>query len=140
MIRTGSEAIVDASVVVRAIAYHEQDALDWLARASKREISAVAPDHLHAEIGNSLRKLVRGGTLTPQAAQDRLAFALDLPIKLFPVQLLAPQALALALARGISVYDALYLALALGYDAPLVTADQRLAAAAGDAACLLPPV
>ena len=39
--------------------------------------------------------------------------------------------------RGISAYDAFYLALATGYDAVLVTADRRLAAEA-DRAALLP--
>ena len=140
MFRTGSEAVLDASAIVRSVVSAQPDATSWLRQAAKREVLAVAPDHLHAEIGNALRRLVRGGLLEFEAANDRLSYALDLPIKLFPARLLAPQALTLSVARGISVYDALYLALALGYGAPLVTADRRLAAAAGAAACLLPPV
>jgi predicted nucleic acid-binding protein len=42
---------------------------------------------------------------------------------------LAPAALALALARGLSVYDAASVALAEASDAILVTADRVLAAA-----------
>ncbi len=51
--------------------------------------------------------------------------------------LLARQALGLGIVRGLSAYDASYLALALGTDAILVTADRRLAAEA-DKSALLP--
>ena len=104
-------------------------------------VTAVAPDHVYAEIANALRGYVRGGWLDPSIADERLAAALDLPLTIVPSRVLTRQALALAVTRGISAYDGLYLALALGFDATLVTADRRLAAAAaGGRVELLPPV
>lgn len=140
MFQTGSEVIIDASAVIRAVVNGSPEAMGWLDRAARQEVTAVAPDHVHAEIGNALRRLIRAGQIDADRADERLSYALDLPLAIFPGRLVARQALALSIARNISLYDALYLALALGYDAPLVTADRRLAAAAGDAACLLPPV
>jgi predicted nucleic acid-binding protein len=52
------------------------------------------------------------------------------------VWLIARQAFALAITRGISACDAAYLALALGSDAILVTADRRLAGHAERSALL----
>ena len=58
-----------------------------------------------------------------------------------PTRILARHALALAVTRRVSACDGLYLALALGFDATLVTADRWLAAAAaGGRVELLPPV
>lgn len=99
----------------------------------------MAPGHVHAEVANALRGYVRAGWVDPSTADARLSLALDLPLQLIPTSVLARQALALAMTRGVSAYDGLYLALALGFDATLVTADRRLAAAANKVA-LLPPV
>jgi predicted nucleic acid-binding protein len=49
----------------------------------------------------------------------------------------AAEAMAVALDRGLTVYDALYVVVAEALDAPLVTADRRLAAAT-EQAILLP--
>ncbi len=104
-------------------------------------MQAVAPDLVHAEVANALRKYVNGRGLPAEAADERLSLTLDLPLTIVPSRSLARQALALAVTRGVSAYDGLYLALALGFDATLVTADRRLAAAAGGARVdLLPPV
>jgi predicted nucleic acid-binding protein len=65
--------------------------------------------------------------MTSSEADGAIDFLLDLPFEVHSLRLLARQALALSLARGVSVYDACYLALAMGYDAVLVTADRRLA-------------
>ena len=104
-------------------------------------VTAVAPSHVHAEVANALRGYVRGGWLDPSSADERLSAALDLPLTIVPTRILARQALALAVTRGVSAYDGFYLALALGFDATLMTADRGLAAAAAGARVeLLPPV
>ena len=62
-----------------------------------------------------------------------LAYALAAPIDAEPLGVLAQPALALALARSISAYDACYIVLAEAGDAMLVTADRKLAAATKNA-------
>lgn len=54
---------------------------------------------------------------------------LDLRIELVPSTPLAPVALGVGLELGLSVYDAAYVIVAEAANAPLVTADRRLAAA-----------
>ena len=126
---------------MRGIVAEEPEALRWLDAVARGTVTAVAPDHVYAEVANALRRYVRARGLDPSTADERLSLALDLPLTIVPTRLLARQALALAVTRGISSYDGLYLALALGFDATLVTADQRLAAAATGARVeLLPPV
>ena len=113
----------------------------WLNAVAQGTVTAVAPDHVYAEVANALRGYVRARGLDPSTADERLSAALDLPLTIVPSRVLARQALALAVTRGVSAYDGLYLALALGFDATLVTADRRLAAAAAGARVeLLPPV
>lgn len=130
--------------MLRALLAGEPQALAWIARVHAGSIRAVAPGMIHAEVANGLRRYVRAGEIDPAMADARLELALDLPLELVPTRVLARQALALASVRGMSAYDGLYLALALGHDAVLVTADRRLAAAAElggqDRVALLPPV
>lgn len=62
-------------------------------------------------------------------AQEVLAYASRLPIETRSLRGLAASALAAAIRRRLSVYDACYVVLADALDAPIVTADRRLAAA-----------
>ena len=127
-----------------ALFHAEPHAQAWIARVGSGEIAAIAPGLIHAEIANALSKHVRAGHLDASMADERLQLALALPLEIVPTRALARAGLALAATRGVSAYDGLYLALALGYDAPLVTADRRLAAAAElsgqGRVVLLPPV
>jgi predicted nucleic acid-binding protein len=61
---------------------------------------------------------------------------LGAPVQLVPTPAIARQALAFGVLRGISAYDAAYLALAIGTDAVLVTADKPLAEEAERSALL----
>ena len=88
------------------------------------------------EVANALVGYVRVGDVDADEAASRLDDVLDLPLEVHSSRILAAQAHALAVARGISAYDASYLALALGYDATLVTADRRLAEQAERSALL----
>jgi predicted nucleic acid-binding protein len=127
--------------VIRAVIDGEPRSREWLERVTGGSVAAVAPCLLHAEVANALRRYVSAGRIDLAMADDRLAAALDLPLQLVPTAILARRALAVSTLRGISAYDGMYLALALGFDAVLVTADRRLAeAAAGARVELLPPV
>lgn len=130
--------------MLRAVLSGEPQARAWIDDVRAGRVAALAPGLIHAEVANGLRRYVRAGEIDNEMADERLSLALDLPLELVPTRILARQGLALAATRGVSVYDGLYLALALGYDAPLVTADRRLAAAAElggqGRVVLLPPV
>jgi predicted nucleic acid-binding protein len=115
----------------------------WLAAIDEGRVRAHVPDLVYLETASALSKYVRAGALTLEEADRRLAQAIAAPLEAVTLRLLSRQALALAFLRRISPYDACYLALAIGYDAVLVTADRRLAAEAEKVALLprdYPPV
>lgn len=85
-----------------------------------------APDFLLVEVSNVLWKRCRRGEITPNgAAKIRKALAAA-GLRLFPAVELVEPASEIALQAGCTVYDALYVALAITLDARLVTADRRL--------------
>ena len=92
----------------------------------------LCPDLLFAEVGNALWKRVRAGRGTGEDAQQALAGLRLVPWRITPAWLLAEAALELALQTGRTVYDCLYLALAVREDTVLVTADEKLRNALAD--------
>lgn len=115
---------------MRGVVDAQPEAMGWIEAALGGNIEAAVPDVVFYEIANSLTNYVRAGMLDPQESESRLQDVLSLPLEIHPARTLAAQAHAFAVARGISAYDGAYLALAIGYDAVLVTADRRLAAQA----------
>jgi len=90
------------------------------------------PDLLFVECANTLRKWVVRFGLPPEHARSSVECLLQLPFEVAPTVDLLPAATRLALARGVSVYDACYVALGRQLDVPLLTADHRLANALPD--------
>src|SRR6267143_4581302 len=84
------------------------------------------PDLLFAEVSNALWKKTRRRELNPGEARLVLRGLASVPLEVTPTRQLAAGALDLALEAGCTVYDAVYLALAIHHDCRLVTADQRL--------------
>jgi predicted nucleic acid-binding protein len=121
---------------VRALVPAEDAALAWVDTVARGQLRAVVPDLVFLEVANALAGYVRNEELTGDEAASSLDDLLDLPLETHSSRLLAPQAHALAVTRGLSAYDAAYLALAIGYDAVLVTADRRLAEQAERSALL----
>ena len=122
-------AVFDASLFARALIDRQLDASRWLERLARRELDVIVPDLVFAEVGQTLARHVRANLLAPTAAAARLDFVRELPLDVRPLELLAPPALELALARNLTVYDACYGVLAEAERAVLVTADGPLAAA-----------
>ena len=97
---------------------------------AKRDLEGLLPDLVFAEVAHALLRYARSGILIPGRGAEILRELASLPVRVIALRELAPAAFSLALARGVSVYDACYLAVALSGDAVLVTADRRLAEAA----------
>jgi predicted nucleic acid-binding protein len=116
--------VVDASLALKWYLpeVHHEAALRLLAP----DVRLHAPDLLHAEVGNILWKKVRRREITDaQARLIRGGFA-AVPLATHPMASLLEGALDIALATEQSVYDGMYVALAVALGAPLVTADRRL--------------
>jgi predicted nucleic acid-binding protein len=90
------------------------------------EHKLLAPDLLWPELGNVLWKKARRGELSADEARDVLDLARRAPLLTRPSGPLTPAALELALALDCTVYDGLYLALAVQSDSVLITADEAL--------------
>ena len=130
-------AVFDASALVRAVGEERgSTAYAWLAAVDAGRVRAHVPDLVYVESASALAKYIRAGSITPEEADRRHAHIVAASLESVPLRLLSRQALALAVLRRISPYDACYLALAIGLDATLVTADRRLAAEAEKAALL----
>ena len=121
--------VVDANVVLTALMNHplaaKAGALFDRARRPG-DLRLLAPALLHVEVANGLWSYARHAVLDPDRTRIRLRVALQLPIRTVSVRLLVVSGLELALSRGITVYDALYGALARAEGLPLVTLDRRL--------------
>jgi predicted nucleic acid-binding protein len=87
----------------------------------------IAPDLLYPEIGNILWKKIGRDEIEASDAKDILAGFRRMPITVVPSEVLLEAALEIALDHKRSVYDALYVALAVARDSVLITADDRLA-------------
>ncbi len=123
-----SVVVVDASVAVKWIILEtgRESALDLLRRVVSGEVIMIAPRALMEEVASALSKRVRRKQLT--ATQARAAFRYfdwRRPRLVEDPQLLV-EALDLSLRHHLSLWDSLYVALAVRLRCNLVTADERL--------------
>jgi len=116
--------VVDASVAVKW--YLPEVHAEPAARLLAEEYELHAPDLLLPEFGNILWKKFMRGELS-QAEVRSIAKALAVvPLRIHASQPLLEGAVELALRTSRTVYDCLYLALAIHLGCALVTADDRL--------------
>jgi predicted nucleic acid-binding protein len=117
-----SAVVVDASVAVK-----------WFfpephAHAARRVLgdrhTLLAPDLIWAEVGNVLWKRCQRAEVTREAAWNILRDFKRFPLQTYAAKTLLEPAWDLAAQCRISVYDALYLALAVSRNGTLVTADR----------------
>lgn len=116
--------VVDASVLVELLR-HGEHAEAAKERLDAEEYALRAPHLIDAEVGHALRRWVRLGKLTADAAGRALWEVGDLPVERVEHELLVH--VAWGLRDNFSFYDALYVSLALMLDEPLLTFDARLA-------------
>lgn len=117
------QAVVDASVAAKWVVEENHSSQ----AALLLEFDALhAPDHWHAEAVNALWSKVFRGELSAVDAEERMTVLLRAPIIGTPIAALMPRAFAIAVARTVTIYNSLYVALAEMRDIPMITADERL--------------
>lgn len=120
-----SVLVVDASVVIKWFIPEVHSAA--ARRLLEHNHQFLAPDLLFAEITNVIWKKVRSGQLTHAQGRRLTNDLAKIAVETIPCRSLIDDAYLLASAAGRTVYDALYLALAVRLDVQMITADERLA-------------
>jgi predicted nucleic acid-binding protein len=87
-----------------------------------------APHLLDIEIAQVIRRYEAKGAIDDARGREALSNLGDLPIQRYPHDLFLPRVWELR--RNLTAYDAVYVALAEGLDAHLLTSDHKLADAA----------
>lgn len=116
--------VLDASVVIKWFVPEEfsDEARRWRTAGGLMHV----PDFFFVEANNIVWKKVMRDDLAHDDADAIAATLLDLPFSLHPATRLLPAAYKLACETGRTVYDCLYLALAIELGGRMVTADRRL--------------
>lgn len=127
-----SVIVLDASVAAKWFLPSSNEtltdeALHLLQRYATGEVRFVVPDLFWAEIANILWKAIRQGRSTKFSAQTALDSLRQRNLPTISSNALVSQALAIAIGSDRTVYDSLYVALAIESNAQFVTADKRLA-------------
>lgn len=88
-----------------------------------------APHLIDVEAAQVVRRYAAVGEIEPERGIAVLADLADMPLRRYAHDFLLPRVWALR--HDLTAYDAVYVALAEALDAPLLTRDHRMAAAAG---------
>lgn len=124
--------VVDASVAAKWLLPAKgetlrDEAFRLLRRYARGEIRLVVPDLFWAELANLLWKAVRQGRCAKATAETALASLRERKLPTVSSLSLLDLAFGIANTFDRTVYDSLYVALAVHSKAQLITADERLA-------------
>lgn len=86
------------------------------------------PHLIDVEVTQVLRRYAAAGEVDPNRCAAAIGDWMDFPLNRYPHDFLLPRIWTLR--QNLTAYDAVYVALAESLDAPLITRDRRLAAAA----------
>lgn len=118
-----SRWVIDASIAVKWLL---PELHSGYARAiATRDAELLAPELIWAEVGNAVLKRVRSNDLSPIEAADLLRDFRDFSVTTFPLDRLLDGAFSMARDHRASLYDCLYLSLAVALGERLVTADHQ---------------
>ena len=119
--------VIDASVVVKWFVPEIHSAAAGRLLVLPHEY--VAPDLIFAETANTIWKKIRREELTAEEGQQLVADVGRIAVETVSCRALAEDAHALASATGRTVYDSMYIALAVRLKTRAITADERLESA-----------
>lgn len=118
------EIVLDASVAAKC--FFPEAGSDLANAVVLSGVRIVAPELIHAEVANVAARRAQRGETDPSVARRAIEALDELIDETCPLAPLRTRAFDLALASGLSAYDAIYVALAEARGAQLVTADARL--------------
>ena len=127
-----SSYVLDASVAAKWFLPPNQElfvdqASRLLRRFSAGDCRFVVPDLFWSEMGNILWKAVRNRRMSEAACEAAITSLESIGIATFPCRPLLRSAMDIAVIFDRTLYDSMYVALAVESNAPLLTADERLA-------------
>ncbi|MCX7002209.1 MAG: type II toxin-antitoxin system VapC family toxin [bacterium] len=125
--------VLDSSALMRMLLPDgplPADAEEALHRAERGDLLLLAPELALAEGVQVLHKKRQQGRISADEQKELLVDLLSIPLRLFSHKPLLARAMALAHEQALSVYDALFLALAEEFNVRLITADAKLLRAA----------
>ena len=105
--------------------------MNLLRQSVAGQVRLIVADFFWIEVTNLLGKAIRSGRCTRATAEKALSALRRHGIATLPALPLLDSALDKAIVYGGSVYDSIYVALALETGGKLVTADEKLLNAAG---------
>jgi predicted nucleic acid-binding protein len=131
-----SAYVLDASVAAKWYLPAGDEPLQaearWILDEHRRgRIELLAPDLLWPEVGSVLRKAVRRGRIRRSRAEESMAAFLEQGVATQSSQPLLGSAFSIACDLNQSIYDAIYVALGISLNMPVVTADRRMYQAFG---------
>ncbi len=116
--------VVDACIGAKW--FFEEIYTEHAVRILDEKYTLHAPDFFLMEITNLLCKRVRRGEITNKASDEIRKALTQLPVNYHDVNQLIDSAYEIAITTGSSLYDCVYLSLAILLDCPMVTSDKRL--------------
>src|ERR1044071_995109 len=122
--------ILDTSVAAKWFLPAETlgaQAVELFGDFAEGRIRLSVPDLFWPEFGNTVWKAARTGRMSKASAEESITAIERLGLKTAPSAPLVKNAFAIAATFDRTVYDCIYVALALESDRPLITADERLA-------------
>ncbi len=123
--------VLDASVAAKWYLPSSTESLveqarELLTSHSRYRVRLAVPDLFWAELGNILWKARRQGRLDENSVYKAVADARRMGLATTMTESLRDDAMSIAMVAQRSVYDSLYVALAMHLNTELITADERL--------------
>jgi predicted nucleic acid-binding protein len=122
--------VIDASIAIKW--FIPEAGSDAAIELISKKHQLLAPDLIRAEVGNIVWKLHRRKFIETEDVYHIVNDFLVMPIDIHDSESLISNAVEIAVATGTTVYDSLYLALAVEKGTVMVTADAKLAKALKD--------
>jgi predicted nucleic acid-binding protein len=117
------KVVVDTSVAVKWFVPEVHS--DAAVRLLEPEIVLCAPGLIGPELANTLWKKTRRGEISRREADEILAAFDNLPLEIVPTKFLLPAAFEIAATLDRTVYDGVYVALAVAQECSLFTANRK---------------